>query len=245
MDGFALSGHLALDDGRDPGVADHRLDHRVAADIRDLAHPALEPARAERDEFRPDADLGAAPAPGRPALRAAHALPLNKAPPSPELAGQDVHARRADEMADEGMCRALEQFDRRADLHDIAVLHHHHLIGEGQRLGLVMGDIDHRRAHPLVQLLQLGAQLPFQMRVDHGQRFVEHHHVDVLAHQTAAHRDLLLVVRRQVRRRGCSSMSVSFQHLGDLVDPRLRPRPRRRRGCAAERPGCRRRVIVS
>ena len=41
---------------------------------------------------------------------------------------------------------AFEQLDRRTDLHHLALLHHHDLIGEGQRLGLVMGDIDH--GHP-------------------------------------------------------------------------------------------------
>lgn len=90
-------------------------------------------------------------------------------------------------MADESMRGAFEQLDGRADLHHFAKLHHHHLIGKGQRLGLVVGDVDHRRLNPLVQLLQLAPQLPLQMRVDHRQWFVEHHDVDILAHQAAAH----------------------------------------------------------
>ena len=42
----------------------------------------------------------------------------------------------------------LEQLLGRADLHDLAVVHDDDLVGEGQRLGLVVGDVDHghRRA---------------------------------------------------------------------------------------------------
>ena len=112
-------------------------------------------------------------------------------------------------MADESVCGTFEQLDRRADLHHFAQLHHHHLIGKGQRLGLVVGDVDHRRLDALVQFLELGAQLPFQMRVDHGERLVEHHHIDVLAHETTPHRDLLLVV-------GAKAGGLLAQHLGDL-----------------------------
>jgi hypothetical protein len=85
-------------------------------------------------------------------------------------------------MADEGVRGALEQLDRRAHLHHHAVLHHHHLVGEGQRLRLVVGDVDHGHPDALVQLLELGAELPLQVRVDHRQRLVEHDDVHVLAH---------------------------------------------------------------
>ena len=37
----------------------------------------------------------------------------------------------------------------------------------------------------------------FEMRIDHGQRLVEHDDIDVGAHQPAAERDLLLAVRRE------------------------------------------------
>src|SRR5690349_10545768 len=53
-----------------------------------------------------------------------------------DLARQHVHAGRADEMTDESMFGPLKQLDRRADLDDFAVLHNHHLVGEGKRLGL-------------------------------------------------------------------------------------------------------------
>ncbi len=103
-------------------------------------------------------------------------------------------------MADEGVAWPLEQLDRRADLDDLAFVHHHHLVGEGQRLGLVVGDVDHRPADALVQLLELRAQHPFQVRIDDGQRLVEHDDVDVGADQAAAERDLLLAVGGQAGR---------------------------------------------
>ena len=93
---------------------------------------------AGRRARRPAAQRGAPvpPAARSPARRAA--------PVALDRARQHVHARRADEVADEGVRRPLEQLDRRADLHHPAVVHHHHLVGEGQRLGLVVGDVDHR-----------------------------------------------------------------------------------------------------
>ena len=103
-------------------------------------------------------------------------------------------------MADEGMRRPLEQLVRRADLHHLAVMHDHDLVGEGQRLGLVVGDVDHGDVERAVELLQLRAQLPFQMRVDHRQRLVEQDRRHVRAHQAAAERDLLLHVGGEAAR---------------------------------------------
>ena len=62
-------------------------------------------------------------------------------------------------MTDECVLRAFEQVDRRADLHDRALMHDHDLVGKSEGLGLVVGHIDHRGADLLVQFLQLGPQL--------------------------------------------------------------------------------------
>ena len=145
---------------------------------------------------------------GRPAER----------PAAADLARQHVHARRADEVADEGVPRPLEQLDRRADLDDHALMHHHDLVGEGERLGLVVGDVDHGPRDALVQLLELGAQLPLEVRVDHGQRLVEHDDVDVRAHQPAAERDLLLAVGGEAGG-APGEHALEVEHAGDLVHP--------------------------
>ena len=174
----------------------------VAADILDLADRHRHARRAEPDIFRPDAELDLAPALAE--LRRAGQLDRlarrDCALRPSTVDRHDVHARRADEIADESVLRPLEQLGRRADLHDLAVIHDDDLVGEGQRLGLVVRDIDHGVAEALVQLLQLRAQHPFHMRIDDGQRLVEQDGVDVGAHQPAAERDLLLLVGGQPAR---------------------------------------------
>ncbi len=110
---------------------------------------------------------------------------------------EEVHPRRADEVADEGVRRGLEELLRLAHLHDAALVHDDDALGEGQRLGLVVGHVDHRVAELAVELAELGAQLPLHLRVDDGQRLVEEDGVDVLPHHAAAEADLLLGVGGQ------------------------------------------------
>jgi hypothetical protein len=47
-------------------------------------------------------------------------------------------------MPHESMCRRFEQGFGRADLDNFTVRHHDHLIGERERLGLIVRDIDQR-----------------------------------------------------------------------------------------------------
>ena len=90
-----------------------------------------------------------------------------------DLAGQDIHARRADEITDEGMGRPFKKLLRRPHLHHLALVHHHHFVREGQGFGLIVGHINHGVIKFAVQMFELGAQLPFKVRVDHRQRLVE------------------------------------------------------------------------
>ena len=62
---------------------------------------------------------------------------------------------------------------RRAELLEHALLHHGDARGQRHRLDLVVGDVDDRRAEPLVQLLDLGAHLDAQLGVEVGERLVE------------------------------------------------------------------------
>ncbi len=119
-------------------------------------------------------------------------------------------------MPDESMHRPLEEIDRRSRLHDLAIVHDHDLVGEGQGLGLVMRDIDHGAADPPMQLFQLRAQHPFQMRVDDGQWLVEHDHVDIRADEPASERNLLLAVGGQSGRPRLQHR-IEFEHVGDLA----------------------------
>ena len=83
-----------------------------------------------------------------------------------------------------------------------------------------MGDVDHGDVELLVDLLELAAQLPLEVGVDDRQRFIEQDGGHVIAHQATAHRDLLLLVGRQVA--GTPRQQVfQLQHLGDLTHPGL------------------------
>jgi hypothetical protein len=183
------------------------------------------PSLDDAHEFGPDTELD------RACLRLLRLRQRNRAAAEPCRAPSrhrhDIHAWRADEIADEGMVRPLEELVWRADLDDLAVIHDDHLVGEGERLGLIVGDVDHGEPVAAVELLQLRAQHPLHVRVDYGQRLVEKDRVDVRAHQPAAERDLLLLVRRQPARlapapaaRGRSSPASRAR--ADRLPPRVR-----------------------
>src|SRR5581483_5360040 len=159
----------------------------VATGIDDPDDLDGDPAAGEGHELRTDAQFqpGSAPPVRRPVGRP-NRIAGKEGLSVANLARQDVHSRRADEMADEGVGRALEQFDRRPDLDDLAVLHYDDLVGESERLGLVVRYIDHGAQDALVEFLQLRAENPLQMRIDHRQRLVEHDDVDVGADEAAA-----------------------------------------------------------
>ncbi|MNX94808.1 hypothetical protein D3C86_1270550 [compost metagenome] len=67
-----------------------------------------------------------------------------------------------------------------------------------------------------MDFLELAPQFPFELRVDHRQRFVEQDGRHVAAHEPAAQRDLLLGIRRQAA--GAAVQHVGhFQHLGNAA----------------------------
>ena len=153
-------------------------------DARHLGRQA-QPFAVKADKLGPDAQLGFAALGGVSFIQVdARACDLRGI--AGDLRIKQVHPRRANEIAHEGMRGPFEQFLRRADLHHTAIVHHHYFIREGQRLGLVMGHIDHRVAEFMVQRFQLRAQLPLHMWVDHCQRLVKEQRVHVLAHHAPA-----------------------------------------------------------
>ena len=102
----------------------------------------------------------------------------------------EVHLGRADEAGDEEVVGLVVELERRADLRDGAGIEHDDLVGHGHGLDLVVGDVDHGRAEPLVQLHQLDAHLGAQRGVEVGQRLVEQENLG-LAHDGAADGDAL------------------------------------------------------
>jgi hypothetical protein len=73
------------------------------------------------------------------------------------VAGHEVHGRRADEARDEEVDRVVVQRLRRVDLLQHAQAHDRDAVAEGQRLGLVVGDVDRRRVRALLDARDLGA----------------------------------------------------------------------------------------
>ena len=80
-----------------------------------------------------------------------------------------------------------------------AVVHHDDPVGQRHRLGLVVGDHDHRRVDPLLQLRELDPGAQPQRRVEVGQRLVEQEQLGLLD-ERAADRDALALAARQLRR---------------------------------------------
>ncbi len=79
----------------------------------------------------------------------------------------------ADETCDEGVGRSLEEACRRVDLFDTAAMHHRHAIREAERLILIVGDENERRAGALVEPPELVTHLLAQALVKPGQGLVE------------------------------------------------------------------------
>ena len=65
---------------------------------------------------------------------------------------------------------------RRADLLDHAHIHHDHPVGDGERLLLVVRDVDRGDVEPALQLAQLDAHLGPQLGIEVAERLVEQHH---------------------------------------------------------------------
>ena len=97
---------------------------------------------------------------------------------------------------------------RGGDLLDPAVVHHHDAVGERHRLDLVVGDIDRRRRHRGVQLLDLGAHLHPQLGVEVGERLVEQEHLRI-AHDRPPHRHALALAAGELARLAASSGAIS------------------------------------
>src|SRR6185437_8827442 len=155
---------------------------------------------------------------GRPSELAGAAVRL-------QLALEEIHRRRADEARDELVVRPVVQLERRTDLLDNAVMHHHDLVGHGHGLDLVMGDIDRGGLEPLMQFLDFGAHRHPQLGIEVGQRLVEQEHLRI-AHDGAPHRDALALAAGQLpgiaveQRRQVQNLGGALDARGDLVRAR-------------------------
>ena len=200
--GIARCGLEPGADDRTVAAAETRRDQPVGADVLRLRHdaPAPRPARSASASVTYS---GRTPSVNAPPSASAGAARATRCPLTvdlrrrPSVAGRKFMPGEPMKWPTNVCCGRSNSSGRAADLHRAAARHHDHLVGERQRLDLVVRDVDQRQLQLVVDLLQLAAQLPLQVRVDHRQRLVEQHRRDVLAHQAAAERDLLLRIGRE------------------------------------------------
>ena len=98
----------------------------------------------------------------------------------------------AEEVGDVRARRFLVRFLRRSDLLDHTLVHHGKAVAHGQRLLLIVGDVDERDAHVLVERAEFDLQRLAQLRVERAERLVEQQ--DLRAqHQRPGESDALLL----------------------------------------------------
>ena len=85
-----------------------------------------------------------------------------------------------------------DEVERPARLLHAPAVHHHHLVGQRHRLDLVVGDVDHRRAEPVVKVGELRPHAHAQLGVEVGERLVEEQRIGI-DHHRASESDALLL----------------------------------------------------
>ena len=95
---------------------------------------------------------------------------------------------------------------RGADLFHHALVEDRHPVAHGQRLVLVVGDVDRGDAELALQVLELLPQLVPELGVQVGQRFVQQQDLG-LQDQCPGDGHALLLARRTARPRSCRSCS--------------------------------------
>ena len=86
---------------------------------------------------------------------------------------QKVHARRAEKSGDEPVGGPVVELERRADLVDSSLVHHHDPVGHRHGFRLVVGDVDHGRLKFGVEPPQFDPHLRPQGGIEVGKRLVE------------------------------------------------------------------------
>ena len=129
----------------------------------------------------------------RPAVRGGQ---FHRRPVKARDAADDAVVR-ADEARHERRLRTIVQILRRAELLEAALVHDAHVIGQHQRLGLVVGDVDEGGAEGRLQLLELDLHVLAQLQVERSERLVEQQQRR-LEHQAARDGDPLALAAREL-----------------------------------------------
>ena len=145
----------------------------------------------------------------------------------PHRAAADLHRQHdgfADEAVHEGGRGIVVDIARRADLFDAALVHHHHAVGDFERLFLVVGDEDRgdvdfgmQRAQPLPQFLA-------HLGIERAERLVEQQDAR-LDRERARQRDALPLAAGQLA--GIAvGQPVELHEIQQLLDAARGSRPR-------------------
>ena len=108
----------------------------------------------------------------------------------------------------------LVQVARGADLLQHAVLQHRDAVAHGERLGLVVRDVDRGDAEAALERRDLGAGLHAELGVEVRQRLVHEEHLG-LTHDGAAHGDALTLTTREGLRLA-AEVGLEVEQLGGL-----------------------------
>ncbi len=113
------------------------------------------------------------------------------------------HARQevglADERRDKAVARPVVQVLRRADLRDQSLVHHRHAVRHGQRLFLIVRDIDERDTEISMQPSHFELKALAQLLVECAQRLI-HQQQPRVEHDRAGQRDALLLTAGKLAR---------------------------------------------
>ena len=150
----------------------------------------------------------------------------------PQIGGQQIHRRAADEARGEDIDRLLVQIQRRSDLKDTTIPHHDDPVGHGHGFDLIVSDEHRRRAEPMMQAFDLDAHLRAQLGIEVRERFVEEERGGVANHRPADGDALALAAREG---RGPALQEVSrAERFCCLFDALLASRSSRASGVETE-----------
>ena len=162
--------------------------------------------------FRPEGDFGGTLA---PLSGERDGLAPDRQAAAFDSGRQKIH--RADEAGREAAQRLPIDFVRRADLLDIALVHHADAVGDGESLLLVVGHVDGGDAQPALDVADIFAQLDAKFGVQIGKRLV-HQQQGRPDRHGAGKADALLLAAGHLRRIA-AVIAVEADHLEALVDP--------------------------
>ncbi len=205
--GSGGSGHELAGDGpvHDHAVPQrlHDLDRELHGRLAFLRDPQV--LRAQPDDHVAVGEPGDRE---RQVARRGHSAPRRRP--------QQVHGRAPDEAGDEQVGGQVVDILRWTQLLQDPARHHSDAIAERHRLHLVVGDVDGRDVHPLVQPLQIPADLHAELGVQVRQRLVQQERRR-LTDERPAHRDALPLPAGELRRPPAEEI-VEAEHRADAAD---------------------------